>query len=269
MKSPSYMSTLLGGALLLLLAMPTLLPAAGDFGKRCSEDEGFVTSLYASILKRQPDDGGHEYWLKELRGGLSREQVIGRFFDSPEYQGFGRSNRDYARDLYAAVLGRTPDQDGHSYWIQKLSQGMSRSEVLRRFLDSPEYKGIVTACGGSAQERFMQRCAEDRAFVRSLYRSILKREPDGGGHEYWLKELRGGASREQVIGRFFSSPEYQGFGRNNRDYARDLYHGVLGREPDAQGLADWVRALDGGKNREQVLLGFLGSPEYKKLMRCK
>lgn len=146
---------------------------------------------------------------------------------------------------------------------------MSRAEVLQRFFESDEYQRMVSNCGGSRGGSYVERCADDHRFVTSLYRSILNREPDSGGHDHWVRSLRGDMNREQVITSFFNSAEYQGFGRSNRDYVSDLYHGILGREPDNEGYDYWVGALDGGKSRDQVLWGFIGSQEYKKLRRCQ
>jgi len=42
-----------------------------------------------------------------------------------------------------------------------------------------------------------------------------------------------------------------------------LYANVLGRAPDAAGLAGWVSMLAGGASRGSVLLGFSDSPEYQ------
>lgn len=259
----------LGVGILLLIIMPATGLAASGFGERCASDATFVTSLYRSILKREPDATGERNWRESLKNGMQREDVIRRFFDSPEYVGKKRNNTDYARDLYAAVLGRNPDSGGHSFWVQKMDHGMSRAEVLQRFYESEEYQRLVNSCSGSQGGSYTLRCADDKEFVTSLYRSILKREPDRDGRNHWVNSLRGDMNREQVITSFFNSTEYQAFGRSNRDYVQDLYNGVLGREPDSQGHAYWIGALDGGKSREQVLWGFIGSPEYKKLRRCR
>ena len=166
---------------------------------------------------------------------MRREEVINAFFESAEYRGSGRNNHDYARDLYHGVLGREPDAEGLNNWIRAMNDGMSRAEVLRRFFASPEYQGIAARCGAATSPGggFVQHCADNPTFVTSLYQSILKRAPDSDGHRYWVNSLQNGMRREEVINAFFESAEYRGFGRNNHDYARDLYHGVLGREPDA------------------------------------
>jgi len=122
-------------------------PPGGSFVQRCADNPVFVTSLYQSILKRVPDSNGHQYWVNSLQNGMRREDAINGFFESAEYRGFGRNNRDYGRDLYNGVLGREPEAEGHNNWISAMNNGMSRAEVLRRFFASPEYQGIVTRCG--------------------------------------------------------------------------------------------------------------------------
>jgi hypothetical protein len=130
----------------LLLFSAHTLQAADFFVQPCANDTDFATSLYRSILQREPDAEGHRNWVNSMRGGMAREEVIRRFFSSPEYQGLRRSNRDYATDLYLSILGREPDKEGHVNWKQSLNSGMSRSEVLERFFQSPEYRGIKGGC---------------------------------------------------------------------------------------------------------------------------
>jgi Ca2+-binding RTX toxin-like protein len=42
-----------------------------------------------------------------------------------------------------------------------------------------------------------------------------------------------------------------------------LYNNVLDREPDASGLSAWVTRLSEGSSREQIVIGFAQSPEFK------
>jgi hypothetical protein len=122
------------------------LMAADFFAQPCAADTDFAASLYRSILQREPDTEGHRNWVNSMRGGMAREEVIRRFFASPEYQGLRRSNRDYTTDLYLGVLGREPDKEGHVNWKQSLESGMSRGDALERFFQSPEYRGIKGGC---------------------------------------------------------------------------------------------------------------------------
>jgi hypothetical protein len=103
----------------------------------------------------------------------------------------------------------------------------------------------------------------DDAYVRSLYYAILDRQPDEGGVKTWKLWLSKGKSREWVISQFFRSQEYLGRNKNNTEYVRDLYQGVLGRQPDSGGLEHWVNRLNSGSSRQSVLNGFLNSSEYR------
>lgn len=105
--------------------------------------------------------------------------------------------------------------------------------------------------------------AHNEAFVRSLYYAILDRRPDEGGVRNWTQWLDKGKSRAWVITEFFNSSEYRSRQKNNTEYVRDLYQGVLGRQPDSGGLSNWVNHLNSGKSRQFVLNGFLNSQEYR------
>jgi hypothetical protein len=73
-----------------------------------------------------------------------------------------------------------------------------------------------------------------------------------------LRGLAQGVSNLQLADAVFSSDEFRG------QRVRDIYEGILRREPDVSGLATWVNALKLGLSDEQVLAGLLGSEEYRK-----
>lgn len=47
-------------------------------------DDQFVTALYKNVLGRTPDADGITFWKKAIAGGLSHEQALMNFADSPE-----------------------------------------------------------------------------------------------------------------------------------------------------------------------------------------
>jgi hypothetical protein len=51
----------------------------------------------------------------------------------------------------------------------------------------------------------------------------------------------------------------------NAEYVTGLYHELLGREPDPQGMLSHLRGLEGGTTRAQLRDIFLASDEYKAL----
>lgn len=111
-------------------------------------------------------------------------------------------------------------------------------------------------------------------YVTSLYQELLGRTPDEGGLSAWVQAMAGGMTEAQVRQGFLDSAEYKArmsTGQAPSAYAGDaqafvsgLYWELLGRAPDAGGLAAWVQALQSGQLTDaQVRQGFLDSPEYR------
>jgi len=153
---------------------------------------------------------------------------------------------------------------GHYDWCVRVSKGFADSETKAR-------EGGLKKCRGEqAQPPSSQAPVTSRSdvdFVTSLYRTILDREPDAGGLQNWVEWLRKGQSREWVITQFFSSREYQSRRKNDREFVRDLYQAVLGREPDAGGWNNWVNSLQRGMSRQDCLNRFFQSAEYNNIRR--
>ncbi len=105
--------------------------------------------------------------------------------------------------------------------------------------------------------------ASNEVFVTSLYRSALHREPDSSGLAHWIKYLEKGQKRGWVASQFLSSQEYRSKRTSNRNFVRDCYQAILGREPDKGGWAHWTAKLDRGQNRTGIVKGFLASQEYR------
>ena len=91
------------------------LHASDEFFQRSgNRDSGFVDALYRRLLHRAPDDGGRDYWLRELRAGTPRITITASFYASPE------SRLDRVDRTYRSVLLRTPDPGGSAYWADQL-----------------------------------------------------------------------------------------------------------------------------------------------------
>jgi hypothetical protein len=103
--------------------------------------------------------------------------------------------------------------------------------------------------------------------VYRLYRAAFKRTPDASGLGYHLGFLENhGLGLADIAGNFVRSPEFAAsYGQlSNIQFVTLLYANVLGREPDAGGLAFHVDNLERGiYTRAQVLLQFAESPENR------
>ena len=105
-----------------------------------------------------------------------------------------------------------------------------------------------------------------RAQVARLYLAYFLRDPDEAGYEMWVDVRQAGASLPQISSEFVASPEFQRrYGSlSHRQFVELVYKNVLGRQPDAKGLAHWTGVLNNGGSRGSVMVGFSESPEFKK-----
>jgi hypothetical protein len=108
-----------------------------------------------------------------------------------------------------------------------------------------------------------------------LYSAAYGREPDAAGVGYWLMRMDGGTSIQQVSREFMlggdgkGQPEFvqmYGANSNNTTFLTQLYHNILGRDPDAGGYQYWMDVMnkytaDQTVLRGQMLIDFSESPE--------
>jgi hypothetical protein len=163
---------------------------------------------------------------------------------------FGNA-RLFAMQMYRDFLDREGDAGGIQGWADAVTAGTwTRLAVIDGFLSSAEFAGNM-------------------APVVRLYFATFLRVPDYGGLVYNAGLVRAGTVTLTQLADFFTaSPEFQAtYGAlDNAAFVTLLYNNVLGRAPDAGGLAGWVALLEGGYTRGQVLLGFSDSPEYQAQM---
>ena len=105
-------------------------------------------------------------------------------------------------------------------------------------------------------------------YVDQLYNGLLGRPADQGGKLHFVDELyTKGVSAGTVAQEILGSAEFRGRQLNNEQYVRALYLGLLGREADAAGLADYLSFMECGQSRAWVYQRFLASAEFKD--RCE
>ncbi len=106
-----------------------------------------------------------------------------------------------------------------------------------------------------------------RAFVTRLYEVCLGRTPDDAGLDGWTAALVSHRNTgSQAACGFIFSDEFKAKNYCNSCYIDHLYRAFMGREPDTEGHAGWMRVLEEeGQSRESVFNGFVGSDEFKAL----
>jgi serralysin len=102
-----------------------------------------------------------------------------------------------------------------------------------------------------------------QASIARLY-TILDRAPDTEGLKFWLSQGAAGETGAQVASGFVQSAEFSqslSDGSSNTAFVDKLYHTVLNRGSDADGLANWVHSLEAGTSRGQVAFNIANSAE--------
>ncbi|MCU1455068.1 MAG: hypothetical protein JWN46_3214 [Acidimicrobiales bacterium] len=100
----------------------------------------------------------------------------------------------------------------------------------------------------------------DRAFTQ-----YLDRTSDPSGRAYWIGRIRSGLHLRLLRASLLGSDEYfHRLGSDDVTYMHGIYAVVLGRQPDAAGLAYWVGRIQGGLPRGSVADRFLDATESRR-----
>lgn len=221
---------------------------SAEFRNLGLSDAAFVDILYRTFFNRAPDAGGRAGWLARLAAGADRQTVLDGFVRSAE---FANLCRTYG---IRAVASNGPDAGPGDNVILGAAEG----GYLRGGAGNDQIYGA-----GSAPTDPNLRFINERVY--RLYGAILGREADAGGLNGWSAVISNRSwTIEQVADAMMGSAEFQTrFGSlDDTAFVTLLYNSVLGRAPDAGGLAYWTGRLQAGVARRAIVLGFSESAEY-------
>ena len=120
----------------------------------------------------------------------------------------------------------------------------------------------------------LERLTRDHAesLVRMLYAGVFEREADSEGLAHFSSRLRADGDLRQTLRALLSSEEFLvnfrrrhaigGIADDSPELVRQLYRGLLGREPDLDGLRHHVENLRLFGELDAVLRNFIGSDEF-------
>src|SRR5438270_10247726 len=98
--------------------------------------------------------------------------------------------------------------------------------------------------------------------LTSEYRHLLGRNPDSSGLNHFLGMLENGVNPETVEAQIVNSDEYVfDHGNTQTGWITGMYQDLLGRNPDANGLNNWLNALANGSSTFAVAAGIVTSQE--------
>ena len=103
-------------------------------------------------------------------------------------------------------------------------------------------------------------------YVKRCYRTILGREGEKTGVDYWSNLICTGAKDgASIVSGFIDSKEFKNKRYNNDQVVTILYRSMLGREPESSGRAYWRKFLDAGMSYDYVINGFAVSQEFGRI----
>ncbi|MEM9395342.1 MAG: DUF4214 domain-containing protein [Pseudomonadota bacterium] len=229
---------------------------------------GQVVRLFQATLNRSPDDEGHSFWTNALLNGTSLSQIASGFVGSAEFQTIygGLNDQQFVTLMYDNVLDRSPDPSGEAAWLNLLSSGASRADVVLGFSESAEF--VQKMFPKVIEYSKSQAVGEFTDEVVRLYQATLDRLPDVAGYTSWTEALANGMDYSVVVNGFVGSAEFQSvYGTlTNAQFVTLMYDNVLDRTPDSAGASFWLGSMAGGTSRAEVVAGFAESLEFQNKM---
>jgi hypothetical protein len=216
-----------------------------------------VARIYLAAYGQAPDLAGLLAYTQQADAGtVSLAQIAAAAPVSAQFLAAGTlTDAQFVTKLYQNADGRAPDAGGLAAYTQALASGQTRGQVLLAIAESPEARVHSQSVAGNAND----------ATITRLYEAIDARAPDASGLAGYASALDTGQSVAQIAAAMLASPEYAGrFGAPaNAVFVTELYQNLLGRAPDAGGLAGYTAALAGGETRAQLVAGFVASDEAR------
>jgi outer membrane protein assembly factor BamB len=157
-----------------------------------------VQDDYLRFLRRAVDgslySGGEQYWIGYIARGGTFEGLEENLVASDEYlvSRGGGTNDGYVTAVYNDLLGRSPDDQGRTYWVGRLDGGESRAVIATAFL--------------TTTEAYQQRVSG--WYEASVGGPYMHHPPDTNGLDYWVNLMQGGFRDENVIASLIGSEEY-------------------------------------------------------------
>jgi len=216
-----------------------------------------VEDLYNEILGRKSDADGKEYWKSMVRDGMSMDEVITSFKQSPEAQDRKASRNFDDPDEYTDKVqpyqdvepivryndGYTPTPDEHQQNIDKLKKDDNWRAPLERY-------GVKR----KAKEAELISQTPD---VGQAPKQEAKNRAEQAARDQQKRAERRSISRPVPT---VSKPSTS----STSDFLDSVYQNELGRSADSGGKDYWSKQIESGaQTRDDVIANIRRSQEFK------
>ena len=151
----------------------------------------FVRMLYNNILDRTGDQNGVNFWTAQLNDHkITRDQLITKFFDSPEIQNQFQTPADAVTNVYRSLLLREPDKAGLDFWTNKIGAGASKiSDIAVSLVHSPEFTKIQDKTTLPIVNTIWEDQASWDSITAEQLAQLIAYNPNGDGQYFPNKKL--------------------------------------------------------------------------------
>jgi hypothetical protein len=221
--------------------------------------EFFVRQNYLDFLGREPEQGGLDYWSREIRSCNGNEQCINErriavsaaFFIESEFQESG----GFVYSMYKASLGRHPSYVEFTADRIKMTQGGTLDERRAAFAQDWIGRALFKALYPDAMTttEFVNRLFDTAALF-----------PYTDERRQQIAAMHAGKTRAAVLLDLIEIGEFR-----RREYNPSFvlmeYFAYLRRDPDGQGYEFWLDTLNNREpgNYRAMVCAFITSREYQ------
>jgi autotransporter-associated beta strand protein len=133
----------------------------------------------------------------------------------------GTADERFVNEIYLGVLDRPAEQVGLQAWTTDIANGMSRNQVVKLIIGSPEARGLAQAAAASSSSSSSSQSAaphhgltassihQDKVQqINTMYQDVLGRPADPAGMQFYIGLIDQGFPAKRVIIDLLASDEF-------------------------------------------------------------
>lgn len=122
-----------------------------------------IAGLYTAFFDRAPDQSGLQYWENAFSGEATIADLAGQFAEHPVFTETyaGQTDEQFVQAIYQNVLGAAGEASGVAYWVDQLSAGVSRADMVASFVNDALTLDLSEFTDLSAEELAVAQARQD------------------------------------------------------------------------------------------------------------
>lgn len=244
---------------------------------QCNDStSGCVTSSFYNIFNKTIKTGSVSHTISDNAGNTTNCSKTANLYVDKTKPTLGSATfTNLAQASYKMTITGSDDHSGVANYSYSVKGGNSKSNTTSTSFSANKVDQITVKildkAGNSNSKNYTLNAID--AYIRQLYRGMAGREPEASGLNFWKTEYKnflkvnGGKSINDIVLGIYTSSEATSNLNTNTKFVNAVYTGVLGRNADAGGLDSFVKKLNKGTSRKDVLNQIMSTTEFKALVK--